>query len=100
MTVSLLKDLPIRPLILFALHLDRLIPAPLVLDKGLVFLFARVQLCERVALVVWGDVESGLLLLAADDECTLDDGVVGFAVDGGAAEDVFAGAFEAGEEAA
>jgi len=38
--------------------------------------------------------------LAADDEGALDDGVVGFAVDGGAAEDVFAGGFEAGEEAA
>jgi len=98
--LSLLKDLPIRPLILLAFHLDGLVPAPLVLDKRLVLLLAGVQLGKGIALVVRGDVEGGLLLLAADDERALDDGFVGFAVDGGAAEDVFAGAFEAGEEAA
>ncbi len=95
----LLKDLPVRPLILLTIHFNRLVPAPLVLDERLVLLLARVELREGIALVVRGDVEGGLLLLAADDECPLDDGFVGFAVDRSAAEDVFAGAFEAGEEA-
>lgn len=38
------------------------------------------------------------MFLATDDEGATDDAVVGFTVDGGAAEDVFAGGFEASEE--
>ena len=37
--------------------------------------------------------------MAADDEGALDDGIVLLAVDGRGTEDVFAGGFEAGEEA-
>ena len=48
--------------------------------------------------MVGRDVERGLFFLAADDEGAADDAVVGDAVDGGAAEDVFAGGFEAGKE--
>ena len=58
-----------------------------------------IQLRELVALEVWSDVEGRGCVLATDDKGTLDDGIVGFAVDGGGAEDVFAGGFETGKEA-
>ncbi len=94
----LLKHLPISPLILLPPHLNRAIPTPHALHKLLIL--ARIQLGEGIALVIGRDVEGGLGLLAADDEGALHDGVVGFTVHGRAAEDVFAGGFETGEEAA
>ena len=95
---SLLKYLSVGPLILLALNRNRLIPAPHVIHKLFVLGLLGIQFGEGIALVVWCDVEGGLFFLAADDEGTADDAVVGFAVDRGAAEDVFAGGFEAGEE--
>ena len=59
-----------------------------------------VEFGEGVAVKVGRDVEGGRGVVAADDEGALDDGVVGHAEDGGSAEDVLAGGFEAGEEAA
>ncbi len=94
----LLKHLPIRPLICLSSLLNRLVPAPLVIHKLLVLGFLRVQLSKAIALIVGRDVEGGLLFLAADDEGTADDTVIGSAVDRGAAEDIFARGFEAGEE--
>ena len=44
------------------------------------------------------DVEGGRGVLAADHEGAFYDRVVARAVDGGRAEDVFAGGFQAGEE--
>lgn len=57
-----------------------------------------VELGELVALVVRGDIESGLGVIATDDEGPLDDGVVGLAVYGSTAEDVLARSLETGEE--
>ena len=94
----LLKHLPIRPLICLSPLLDRLVPAPLVFQKLLVFRFLWVQLGEAIALVIRRNVKGGLLFLAADDEGTADDTVVSFAVDRRAAEDIFARGFEASEE--
>jgi hypothetical protein len=94
----LLKHLPIRPFTSLPLNFNRLIPAPLVLEKFLILLLAGVKLGELVALVVGGDVKRWHGFVAADEEGTSDDGVVADAVDGGSAEDVFAGGFETGEE--
>lgn len=94
----LLEDLPVRPLVRLTSDDNRLVPRPHALDE--VFVLLGVELRERVALVVRGDVEGGFGVLAADDEGALDDGVVGHAVHGRGAEDVFAGGFEAGEETA
>ncbi len=94
----LLEHLTIRPLIGLPPLFNRLVPAPLVLHELLVLLLLRVQLGEAIALVVWGNVKCGLFFLTTDDEGTADDAIVSLAVDGGAAEDVFAGGFEAGEK--
>ena len=77
---------------------NRLIPAPHIIHKLLVPGLLGIQLGEGVALVVWSDVESGFLFLAADNEGAADDAVISFAIDRGAAENIFAGGFEAGEE--
>jgi len=53
---------------------------------------------ELVALGVGSDLERGDGLLAADEECALNDAVVGLAEDVAAAEQEFAGGFEALEE--
>lgn len=58
-----------------------------------------VELLEVVALPVGGDVEGGNVLLASDDESTLDDGVVVLAVDGRTSEDVLAGTLKTVVEA-
>lgn len=96
----LLKDLPIRPLVRFTLDLNRLIPAPLVLEVRLVLVLVVIQLGEFVALVIGGNVEGWESFVATDEEDTLDDGVVARAIDGGGAEEVLAGAFESVEETA
>ena len=96
---ALLEHLPIRPVILLSINLDRLVPAPLVLHELLILGLSRVELGELVALKVRGDIESGESLVATDKEGTLDDGVVAGAIDGGGAEDVFAATFKTGEEA-
>lgn len=67
-----------------------LLPQPLVLKVLLVLSLGRVKLGELVALVVGGDVENGEVLLAADNESTLDDRVVVLAIDGSAAKQVLA----------
>jgi hypothetical protein len=96
----LLEHLPIRPLVRLAINLNRLIPAPLVLDEFLVLRLGWVELGELVTLEVGGDVEGGEGLVSAHEEGTADDGVVAAAVDGGGAEEVFAGGFETVEESA
>ena len=96
----LLKDFAICPLVMLPSNFDRLVPTPLVIDEFLGLWFARVKLGEFVAIIIRCDVKSWLCLLAADDECTLNNGIVFDAVDGGGAKDVFAGSFQAGEETA
>jgi hypothetical protein len=59
-----------------------------------------IQLDELVALPVGCNVEGGKCFGATHHEGTTNDGVVGLAVHAGAAEEVFAGCFEAGEETA
>jgi hypothetical protein len=98
LSTPLLKHLTIRPLIRLPPLLNRIIPAPLVFHKLLILLLFRVQLGKAIALIVGRDIECRLFFLAADDEGTANEAVVGLAVDRGAAEDVFAGGFEAGEE--
>lgn len=58
-----------------------------------------VELLEVVALPVGGNIEGGNVLLASDDESTLDDGVVVLAVDGRTSEDVLAGTLKTVVEA-
>ena len=97
---SLLENFPVRPLICFPLDHDRLIPAPLVIDKFSVFGFAGIKLSEFVALVIWCDVKGRYSFLATDDKGSLDNRVILDAVDRGAAKDVLAGTFETGKESA
>ena len=94
----LLENLAVSPLVGLAVDGDGLVPRPLVVNKLLVFWLGRVELGELVALVVGSDVESGESLLSADEESTLDDGVVGLAVYGAGTEKVLAAALETGEE--
>ena len=95
----LLEHFPIRPRIFFAVNNNRLIPSPLIIHKLLILRLTGIQLRKFEALVIGCYVEGWLGLLAADDEGALDDGVVLLAVNGRGTEDVFAGGFEAGEEA-
>jgi hypothetical protein len=74
------------PVIFLATDLDWLVPRPHVVDKGLVLLALGVELGEAVGLVVGGDLESGKSFLSADEECALDNGVVGDAEDGAGTE--------------
>ena len=96
----LLENLPIRPLISLPLDLNRLIPSPHIIHKVPILLLARIQLRKLIALVVGRDLERRRSVLATDDKGAADDGIVGLAVDGSGTEDVFAGGFEAVEEAA
>ena len=100
LSVKLLEHLPVRPCKLLPLHLYGLFPRPHIIHKLPILFLTRVQLCKLVALVVGSDVKGGQRILAADDEGAFDDRVILFAKDGGGAENVFAGGFEAGEEAA
>ena len=86
--------------VLLAINHNRLFPRPLIIDKLLILRLAGIQFLEFVAFVIRRYVEGWLGFLAADDEGTLDDGVVFLAVDGRGTEDVFAGGFESGEETA
>ena len=95
----LLEHLPIRVRVFLAINHNRLLPRPLIIHKLLILRLTGIQLLEFIALVIRGYVEGRLGFLAADDEGALDDGVVLLAVDGSGTEDVFAGGFEAGEEA-
>lgn len=82
------------------MNLDRLVPAPLVIDEFLVLRFAGIKLGELIALVVGCNVKGRLRFLATDDKGTLDNGVIFDAVNRGAAKDVLAGTLEAGEKSA
>jgi hypothetical protein len=84
--------------VLLAVDGDGLVPLPHGLEELAVLSFGRVELSEGVALVVRSDVESGQVVLAADDEGTTDHGVVVLAVHGGRAEDVLARSLKAGVE--
>lgn len=95
---NLFKYFSVRPLIFLPLTLDRLIPAPLIIDKFPIFGFAGIKLGKFVALVVGCDVKGRQSLLATDDEGTLNNGIIFDAVNRGAAKDVLAGPFEAGEK--
>ena len=94
----LFEDLSVGPLELLAVHINRLVPRPHVVDKLLVLGLGGVELSELVALVVGGDIESGEGLLATDDESAADDGVVADTENGGSSEDELAASLETGEE--
>lgn len=94
----LLENLAVGELVGLAVDHDGLVPGPHVVDELLVLRLAGVELGELVGLVVGGDVEGGESILATDDEGTLDDGVVGLAEDGTAAEEVLAAGLETSEE--
>ena len=53
----LLEHFPVRPLVRLSFDLDRLIPAPLVVDEVLVFCFTGIKFGELVALVIRCDVK-------------------------------------------
>ena len=97
-SVRLLEDLTVGPIIGLAIDGERLVPGPLVVDELLVLGLVGVELGELVTLPVRSDVESGGGVLAADDEGALDNGVVGLAVYGAAAEDVLARGLKTGKE--
>lgn len=80
-SATLLEDLAIRPIIGLALNVDRLVPGPLVIEKLLVLSLGGVKLGELVALPVGGDIEGGNSLVTTNQEGTLDDRVVGLAID-------------------
>lgn len=86
----LFEDVAVSPLVLLAVHNDRDIPGPHVGDVLPVLLVGVVELGELVALPVGGNVESGLELLAADQEDTTDDVVVVGTVNGLSTEEVLA----------
>ena len=94
----LLEDLAVSPVILLAIDLDWLVPRPLVLNESLVLGLAGVQLGEFVAFPVGSDIESGKSLVTSNQEGTLDDGVVGNAVDRGSSEEILARCFETSKE--
>ena len=96
----LLEDLSVSPWVLLAVDDKWLLPGPLLVDELAVLSLGGIELGELVGLVVWSDIEASLGVLAADDESSLDDGVVGSSVDGSASEDVLAGSLKTGEEAA
>lgn len=95
----LFEDLAVGVLVLLAVDNDRAVPSPLSLNELTVLRLGGVKLGERVALVVRSDIEDREVLLATDDESTLDDGVVVLSVNGSRSEDVLAGGFQAGVEA-
>lgn len=76
------------------------VPCPEVFDQLAVFLFGVVELLELVALPVRGDVESGDVLLAANQESTTDEALVVLAIDRGSTEEVLARSLETSEETA
>lgn len=84
--------------VLLAVNDDGDIPSPLVLDELAVLGVGVVELAELVALPVGADLESGLGVLAADQEDTLDDTVVVGTVDGLGTEEVLAGSLKTGVE--
>ena len=71
----------------------------MIIHKLLILRLTGIELRKFEALVIGCYVEGWLGLLAADDKGALDDGVVFLAVNGRGTEDIFAGGFEAGEEA-
>jgi hypothetical protein len=97
---QLLEHLAIRPLVLLPLDLDWFVPAPLIFQVLLILWLGGVKFGELVAFVVRSDVEGGESLIATDEEDTLDDGVIGGAVDGGGPKEILAGCFETIEKAA
>lgn len=89
----------IGPLLDLSVNGDGNVLGPHVLDELAVSLVGGVELGELVTLVVGADSESGLPLLAAGHEGTVDDTVVVLAVDGLGTEDVLAGSLKTGLEA-
>ncbi len=96
----LFEHLAVRPLILLSLDLNRLIPAPLVLQELLVFCLCRVKLGELVALIVWSHIKGRVSFIATDEEGALDDRIVADTVDRGSPKEILAGCFETIEETA
>lgn len=86
--------------VLLAVDGDRLVPGPLSLNVGTILGVGGVELGELVALIVGSDVEDREVLLASDNESTLNDGVVVGTVNGGAAEEVLARTLQTVVEAA
>lgn len=84
--------------VLLALDDNGGVPSPLVLNELAVLSVGVVELAELVALPVGADLESGLGVLAADQEDTLDDAVVVGTVDGLGTEEVLAGSLKTGVE--
>ena len=89
-TMRLFEDLAVSMGVLLAVNGDTLLPRPHVLEESLVIGVVTVQLLELVALPIRSNVEDTNVVLSTDDESTLDDRVVVFAVDGGSTEEVLA----------
>lgn len=85
--------------VLLAVDDNGLLPKPLGLEVLLVLRLGGVKLGEAVALVIGSDIEDREVVLATNDEGTLNDGVVALAVDRGAAKEVLARTLQAGVEA-
>lgn len=98
--LHLFEDLTIRPLVRLPIDHNRLILAPLVLQKLLVLRLSGVKLDEVVAIIVGSDVKGRESLIATDEKGTSDDGVLVDTVNGGTPKDIFARGFEAVEESA
>lgn len=98
--VILLANLALGPLVFLTVDGNRFVLGPLVLDESFVLGLASVKLGEGVAVNIRGNVKCRNMILTTDYEGSLNDGVVGLAIDGGSAEDVLAGALKTVEEAA
>ena len=97
--MRLFEDVAVNEGELLAVGLDGDIPGPEVVNGLAVLLLGVVELGELVALPVRGDIEGGLVLLAADQEDTGDDTVVVGAVDTLGTEEVLAGSLKTSVEA-
>src|SRR5690606_11865434 len=97
--IYLFEDLAGGVSVLLAVDNDGPVPRPLQVDEVTVRGLGGVELGELVALEVRSDVKHGEVVLAADDESTLDDRVIGLAEHRGAAEEVLARSLEAGVQA-
>lgn len=95
---SLLANLTLGAFILLTVDGNGLVLSPLVLNERSILRLARIKLGESVTVNIRGDLEGGNVVLATNDESSLDDRVVGLAINGGSSENVLARTLKSVEE--
>ena len=78
---SLLEYFPVSMFISLAIRLDSFFPAPHIFKELFILRLCSVQFGKFITFEIWSHVKRRLSILSTNNECSLNDAIVGNAVD-------------------